>query len=64
MIRTVKKTVNKQSHIVYNPSTNGNVFNWILLKAETVRQLRRIQRNVAEKAAKESEGLGYSGVGD
>ena len=64
MIRTVKKTVNKQSHIVYNPSTDGNVFNWILLKAETVRQLRRIHRNVAEKAAKESEGLGYSGVGD
>lgn len=57
MIRTVKKTVNKQGHIVYNPSTDGNVFNWILLKAETVRQLRRIQRDAAEKAAKESESV-------
>lgn len=57
MIRTIKKTVNKQSHIVYNPSTDGNVFNWILLKAETVRQLRRIQRDVAEKATAESEKL-------
>jgi hypothetical protein len=57
MIRVVKKGHNFRMP-TYEPEEDGNVFNWILLKAETVRRLRRIQRDAAEKAAKESEGLG------
>jgi hypothetical protein len=57
MLRVVKKGHDFRMP-TYEPKEDGNVFNWILLKTETVRQLRRIQRDVAEKAAKESEGLG------
>jgi len=56
MIRVVKKGHDFRMP-TYEPKEDGNVFNWILLKAETVRQLRRIQRDAAEKAAKESESV-------
>ena len=39
----------------YEPKTDGNVFEWILYSAQTVRELRRIERHAIEKAAAESE---------
>lgn len=41
----------------YDPKTDGNVFEWVLYSAQTVRELRRIERDAIEKAAKESEKL-------
>jgi len=41
----------------YDPKTDGNVFEWVLYSAQTVRELRRIERYAIEKAAKESEKL-------
>ena len=39
----------------YEPKTDGNVFEWVLYSAQTVRELRRIERDAIEKAAAESE---------
>ena len=39
----------------YDPKTDGNVFEWVLYSAQTVRELRRIERDAIEKAATESE---------
>ena len=39
----------------YDPKTDGNVFEWVLYLAQTVRELRRIERDAIEKAAKKSE---------
>jgi hypothetical protein len=41
----------------YDPKTDGNVFEWVLYSAQTVRELRRIERDAIEKAARESEKL-------
>ena len=41
----------------YEPKTDGNVFEWVLYSAQTVRELRRIERDAIEKAARESEKL-------
>ena len=41
----------------YEPKSDGNVFDWILYSAQTVRELRRIERDAIEKAAAESEKL-------
>ena len=56
MVQVIRK-LHKQTIPPYNPKMDGNVFQWILFKAETVRQLRRMQRDAAEKAAKESESV-------
>jgi len=42
---------------VYDPQTDGNVFDWILGAASSVRELRRIEREAIEKAAAESKEL-------
>jgi hypothetical protein len=47
----------KLSRINYDPKKDGNVFDWILLTAEVIRQVRGMERNVIEKAAAESERL-------
>jgi len=41
----------------YEPKSDGNVFDWIWYSAQTVRELRRIERNAIEKAAAESKRL-------
>ncbi len=41
----------------YEPKADGNVFEWVLYSAQTVRELRRIERDAIEKAARESEKL-------
>ena len=41
----------------YEPKTDGNVFEWVLYSAQTVRELRRIERDAIEKAARESKEL-------
>jgi len=41
----------------YEPKSDGNVFDWILYSAQTVRELRRIERDAIEKAAAESKRL-------
>lgn len=56
-MEVIRKAKREKTPLYYDHTTDGNVFNWILLKAETVRQLRRIQKDAAEKAAKESESL-------
>ena len=47
----------KLSRINYNPKKDGNVFDWILLTAEVIRQVRGMERDVIEKAAAESKRL-------
>ena len=41
----------------YEARSDGNVFEWILYSAQTVRELRRIERDAIERAAAESEKL-------
>ena len=48
----------------YEPKSDGNVFDWILYSAQTVRELRRIERDAIEKAAAESEKLDSTKVED
>jgi hypothetical protein len=47
----------KTSRLQYRPTKDGNVFAWILFTAEVVRQVRRMERDVIEKAAAESKRL-------
>lgn len=42
---------------VYDAQTDGNVFEWILGAAQTVRELRRVERDAIEKTAAESKKL-------
>jgi hypothetical protein len=49
--------VTRTERFTYKPQKDGNVFDWILLNAEVLRQLRRMERNAIEKAAAKSEGL-------
>ena len=46
-----------RNRLNYNPTKDGNVFDWILLTAEVVRQVRGLERDVIEKAAAESKRL-------
>lgn len=48
----------------YDPKIDGNVFEWVLYSAQTVRELRRIERDAIEKAARESEKLDSTKVED
>jgi len=43
---------------VYDPITHGNVFDWILVAAETYREMRRIETNAAKEVTAELERLG------
>ena len=49
---------------VYDAKTDGNVFEWVLGAAQTLRDLRRVERDVIEKAAAESEKLDSAKVED
>jgi hypothetical protein len=48
----------------YEPSRDGNVFDWILFNAEVCRQVRRMERDAVKKAAEESERLDETKVED
>jgi hypothetical protein len=49
---------------VYNPKTDGNVFDWILGASETYREMRRIETNAAKEAAAVLERLDKAEVED
>ena len=49
--------VTRTERFTYKPQRDGNVFDWILLNAEVLRQLRRMERHAIEEAAAKSEGL-------
>ena len=47
---------------VYDPKKHGNVFDWILVAAESYREMRKVEINAAKEAAAELERLGNSEV--
>jgi hypothetical protein len=47
----------RTERFTYKPQKDGNVFDWILLNAEVLRQLRRMERDDLKEAAAKSEGL-------
>lgn len=45
---------------VYNPSIDGNVFKWLLVAAETHRELKRVENHATKEAATELKKLDRS----
>jgi hypothetical protein len=52
-----RRRLQELNDLRYKPQKHGNVFDWILLNAEVLRQLRRMERDAIEEAAAKSEGL-------
>jgi len=50
--------------LIYDPSKDGNVFDWILSAAETYRHIRKEHANAIKKAAAQSEGLDVAKMAD
>ena len=48
----------------YDPYKNGNVFRWILLAAESYREMRKIENNAAKEATAVIKRLDYPKVED
>jgi hypothetical protein len=61
--KCLRQVIKKQAvatrteRFTYKPQKDGNVFDWILLNAEVLRQLRRMERDDLKEAAAKSEGL-------
>jgi hypothetical protein len=66
--KCLRRVIKKQAAAIrterftYKPQQDGNVFDWILFNAETLRQLRRMETNALKEAAAELERLDQAKV--